>query len=219
MVIRLWFLAGEPAQAVRVARTTGAFADAVVRLDRTHPDEAKIVRLIWAGFLAEAGNYGAAVDAAWHVPEANSLILEWINRGIHLKGAIAARLMVKKIALLPASLEEVLPRVRNILHDTLPGSLRAKLSLGKAILEHADRQDLRGLSGFVLRELLKDLHAVQFNPGFEAVVRSLKGITLDRLLVEDLPSHELPIPETGSKGFDLETVEVGSLHIIFCKKF
>ncbi len=212
MVIRLWFLAGEPAQAVRVARRTGAFADAIVRLERTHPAEAAKLRLIWAGVLADAGNYGAAVDAAWHIPEARRLLLEWCERGIRLEGAIAARLIIKKIALEPSSLEDILPKIREILHDTLPGNLRAKLSLGKAILEHADRQDLRALSGFVLRELLKDLHAVPFNPGFESVVRGLKGTTPDRMLVEDLPSHAFAIPATGPKGgldFRRDAADVG----------
>jgi hypothetical protein len=199
MVIRLWFLAGEPAQAMRVARTTGAFADAVSRLERTHPDEAKKMRVLWGSFLAEAGNYGGAVDAAWPVAEARRLLLEWIERGIRLEGPIAARLIVKKIALEPEALEALLPKIGEILHDTLPGSLRAKLSLGKAILEHEDRQDLRALSGFVLRHLIKDLHAVPFNPGFGSVVQGLKKATSDRLLVEDLPSHAFPIAAAGPK--------------------
>jgi hypothetical protein len=217
MVIRLWFLAGEPAQAVLVARKTGEFADAVVRLERTHPDEAQKLRIIWAGFLAKAGNYGAAVDAAWRVPEASALILEWINRGIHLEGAIAARLMVKKIAMFPSSREEVLPKIREILRETLPGSLRAKLSLGKAILEHGDQQDLIGLSGFVLRELLKELRAVPFNPGFESVVAGLKRITRDRMLLEDLPSKKFPIPAAGPEGFIMlrrDAADVG-LHRLY----
>jgi len=130
----------------------------------------------------------------------HALISEWIDRGIRLEGAIAARLMVKKILLAPGSLEGGLPRIREVVHDRLPGGMRAKLSLGKAILEHADRQDLRAMSGFVLRELLKDLHAIPFNPGFESVVKELKATTLDRLLVEDLPSQKLPVPATDSKG-------------------
>ena len=217
MVIRLWFLAGEPAEAVRVARTTGAFADAVGRLERTHPDEAKKMRVLWAGYLAEAGNYGAAVDAAWPVPEARRLLLEWIERGIRLEGAIAARLMVKRIALEPEALEGLLPKIGEILHDTLPGGLRAKLSLGKALLEHEGREDLRALSGFVLRNLLKDLHAEPFNPGFGSVVQGLKRATGDRLLVEDLPSHAFPVPAAGPKGsltFGRDASDVG-LHRLY----
>ncbi len=217
MVIRLWFLAGEPAEAVRVARTTGAFADAVGRLERSHPDEAKKMRVLWAGYLAEAGNYGAAVDAAWPVPEARRLLLEWIERGIRLEGAIAARLMVKRIALEPEALEGLLPKIGEILHDTLPGGLRAKLSLGKALLEHEGREDLRALSGFVLRNLLKDLHAEPFNPGFGSVVQGLKKATGDRLLVEDLPSHAFPVPAAGPRGgltFGRDASDVG-LHRLY----
>ena len=217
MVVRLWFLAGEPSEAIRVARATGAFADAVSRLERTHKEEAKKLRIIWAAFLAEAGNYGAAVDAAWTVPEARNLIPEWIERGIRLEGAIAARLMVKKIVLAPGSLEGVLPKIREVVHDELPEGMRAKLSLGKAILEHKDREDLRAISGFVLRELLKDLHSIPFNPGFEAVVKGLKKITPDRLLVEDFPRERFPTPETASKEcviFRRDAADVG-LHRLY----
>src|SRR5262249_26377745 len=55
LVIRQWFLAGERGHAVRVARKTGAFADAVVRLERTHEHEARALRLVWADALASAG--------------------------------------------------------------------------------------------------------------------------------------------------------------------
>ena len=65
LVVRQWFLAGDRERALRIARRTGAFADAVTRLERSRqPEQARELRRLWAHGLAEAGDYAAAVDAA-----------------------------------------------------------------------------------------------------------------------------------------------------------
>ncbi|MFP2900718.1 bpX6 domain-containing protein [Corallococcus sp. 4LFB] len=70
LVVRQWFLAKDVARAVSIARRSGVFADAVLRLEKTHPAEAQALRLLWAESLAEAGDWARAVDAVWPVSAA-----------------------------------------------------------------------------------------------------------------------------------------------------
>ncbi len=100
-VIRLWFLAGEPARAIRVARRTGAFADAIERLERKEPELAKSLRLLWADRLAGAGDYAAAVDVVLPLPQAHRLARAWIDRAIDLGGPTACRMLPLKLELWP----------------------------------------------------------------------------------------------------------------------
>jgi hypothetical protein len=76
LVIRQWFLAGDRARALRIARRTGAYADAVARLERSHAKEARAFRILWADALASSGAYAAAVDVIWPVEDARRVAAE-----------------------------------------------------------------------------------------------------------------------------------------------
>jgi hypothetical protein len=101
LVIRLWFLAGQPARAILVARRTGAYADAILRLERNRPELAQSLRVMWGHRLATAGDYAAAVDAVWSVERARGLAAEWVERAIALGGPTGSRMLAKKLALWP----------------------------------------------------------------------------------------------------------------------
>jgi len=59
-------LAGNRERALRIARRSGVFAEAVTRLERSRqPEHAHELRRLWAQGLAAAGDYAAAVDAIW----------------------------------------------------------------------------------------------------------------------------------------------------------
>ncbi len=89
LLVRQWFLAGDRERAFWIARRTGAFADAVTRLERTrNQEEAEALRLLWAAGLAEAGDYSAAVDTIWPIPEARHMAQEWMDRAIEQGGTL-----------------------------------------------------------------------------------------------------------------------------------
>jgi len=100
LVIRLWFLAGRADRAVLVARRTRAFADAVSRLEARHSEHAMHMRILWADWLADSGDYAAAVDAIWPSEAARHLAVAWIDRAIAFGGATGARMLVRKLELL-----------------------------------------------------------------------------------------------------------------------
>jgi hypothetical protein len=98
--VRLWFLAEDLARAIAVARRHAAFADAITRLERSgHDALAQKLRLQWGDDLAAAGWFPAAVDAVWGIESARALAQRWLELGIAQGGPSAARLRVKKLAL------------------------------------------------------------------------------------------------------------------------
>lgn len=117
LVVRQWFLAREAGRAVRLARRHGAFADAVARLEQTHPDAARALRLMWADSLAEAGAYPAAVDVVWPVEQARPLALGWLDRAIAVGGASGARMLVRKAKVAPQRFAEVQAQVLALFED------------------------------------------------------------------------------------------------------
>jgi hypothetical protein len=117
LVIRQWFLAGERDRAVAIARRTGAFADAVVRLESSHREQAMVLRLLWANALARGGLYAAAVDAAWPVEAGRNLALAWLDRAIEIGGATGGRMLARKARLRPEEFADIRERALALLAD------------------------------------------------------------------------------------------------------
>lgn len=135
LVIRLWFLAGDPVRAVRAARRSGAFADAIGRLERTHPELAARLRLLWGERLAAAGEFAAAVDAVWPVPEARALASRWLDLAIAWGGPTAARLLPRRLAIAgddAAQLEPVRAAVLAFVNDDGDDAPALRHALGVA---------------------------------------------------------------------------------------
>jgi MoxR-vWA-beta-propeller ternary system domain bpX6 len=118
LVIRQWFLAGERERAIRIAQRTGAFADAVIRLEASSKEEAKQLRLLWANTLASGGLYAAAVDAVWPIEDARNLALAWIGRAIEAGGPSGARMLARKVRLAPQEFPDLLGRSLKLLEET-----------------------------------------------------------------------------------------------------
>ncbi len=108
LVVRQWFLAGDRQRGLRIAHRTGAFADAVSRLERSRETEqAAELRRLWARELAEAGDYAAAVDTIWPLPEERPRALEWMDLAIDQGGAPAGRMLARKATLTTDPFDEV----------------------------------------------------------------------------------------------------------------
>ncbi|WP_164012696.1 bpX6 domain-containing protein [Pyxidicoccus trucidator] len=117
LVVRQLFLAKDVARAMAVARRSGAFADAVLRLERTHPREARALRLLWGDALADSGDWARAVQAVWPLSEARELARGWVERGVACGGASGARLLALWVTAFPDGLPAAEARVRELLED------------------------------------------------------------------------------------------------------
>jgi hypothetical protein len=96
LVVRQWCLAGDVPRAVRIARRTGAFADAVRRLEQQDRGAADRLRFLWATTLAESGDHEAAVRAGWTLQglHEDGTIDRWIDRVVDEGGPPGARMLI-----------------------------------------------------------------------------------------------------------------------------
>jgi hypothetical protein len=171
LVIRQWFLAGDRARAVRIARRTGAFADAITRLEPSHHEHAVALRMLWADKLAEAGAYAAAVDVVWPVEAARPLARAWIDRGIELSGPTGARLLARKARVAPEEMASIVALSRALLREGGAEARRVHLAFANALLFQEPTPEIRVLARACARALLPQLDV-------------LKGGTLIKRLLE-----------------------------------
>ena len=185
IVVRQWFLAGDRARAVRLARRHGTFAEAVARLERSHEEEASALRLLWANTLAQAGAYAAAVDAALPVPAARALCIEWLDRAIAVGGTTSARMLVRKVRLVPGEFASVRDRIIALLEgDVAPSLLHA---IGSELLVGPPSNETRVLSKVIARELLaRSSDARDAAPEARRLMRDLVDASGDAVLRADV---------------------------------
>ena len=162
LVIRQWMLAGQVDRAVAIARRTGAFHDAVVRLGASHEHEVRRLRVLWANTLAHHGDYTTAVDVLWPVEDARGLAARWIQLGMDLGGEGAARMLVYWAWLAPESGDDALARARALLADASPEHATERMALAEELLQRKHRvartvpEPLRGMASAACRAMARD---------------------------------------------------------------
>ena len=197
LVVRLWYLAGDRKRAVTIARKEGVFADVIVRLERSgKTTEANEVRLLWADLLASGGDFAAAVDAVSSVPEGQSLAKGWIDRGIEQGGPVGARLLVRKLSLMPEAFDDVRDRAVALLENDDPEGRGTRHTFAMALRARDPTPGVRTLARVALRAALRDSTTVgpRMSP---AEYRDLVKLTDDGALRADAPPPPLPLPPRG----------------------
>lgn len=197
LVVRQWLLAKEVSRAVAIARRTGAFADAVLRLERTHPKEARTLRLLWAEVLAEAGHYARAVEVAWPLVEARPLALRWMEWGVEAGGVSGAVLLARLVVAFPERYEQVRSWVEALLEPEGPEAASVRLALAEALGQDLERGPPQAQAQALLRPVLRALvadravgHLAQSSTELERLAR----LTGDLALRADLPRLPAPPP-------------------------
>lgn len=192
LVVRQWFLAGDRERAFWIARRTGAFSDAVTRLERTRDqDEAEALRLLWAAGLAEAGDYAAAVDTIWPIPEARRMAMEWMDLAVEQGGAPAGRMLARKVTLAPEQFEDVRDRVQGILESWRAEGASTRLSFAETLCQGPKTPAAQTLARAAVRAIARDSgrFGARMSP---ARFRQLVAFAEDGALRADAPSLPLP---------------------------
>ncbi|MFP2932586.1 hypothetical protein ACLESO_47055, partial [Pyxidicoccus sp. 3LG] len=185
LVVRQWFLAKDVARATAIARRSGAFSDAVLRLERTHPEEARVLRLLWGETLAESGDFVRAVQAVWPLSNARELARAWIQRGVECGGAAGARLLALWATGFADGLESAGKRVRELLDEDGPQAAANRLSFHLALLGEQDSPRRTALVTPTARALLRDrAGGISYPSSF---ITRLLGHAPDGTLRTDLP--------------------------------
>ncbi len=193
LLVRQWFLAGDRERAFWIARRTGAFSDAVTRLERTrNQEEAESLRLLWAAGLAEAGDYSAAVDAIWPIPEARHMALEWMDRAIEQGGTSAGRMLARKVTLVPDQFEDVRDRVQGILESWRAEGASQRLAFAESLAQGPKTPAAQTLARAAVRAVARDSgrFGARMSP---ARFRQLVAFADDGALKADAPA--LPLPD------------------------
>lgn len=98
-IVRLWWLAKDRRRAIAVARRHGAFAAALVRLDKVDPQAANELRVEWMADLERRGDLLGAVEVAWPTPSLHALLINILARGERLGGPSGGALRAYALAL------------------------------------------------------------------------------------------------------------------------
>jgi len=134
LVVRQWFLAGDRRRGLRIARRTNTFADAVTRLERSQRTrESAELRRLWAQELAEAGDYAAAVDVLWPLPEERHQALEWMDLAIGQGGAPAGRMLARKVALTAEPFDQLRAAALTLLESWRAEGVTARLAFADEV--------------------------------------------------------------------------------------
>lgn len=155
LVIRQWVLAKDLARAVSLAQRTGAFAEAVLQLQRTHPVAADALRLAWAESLAKRGAYAGAVEVAWQLPNSRDHVKRWLGHAIAVGGPVGARMLIRQVWLFPETFAEVCQHQRELLRSPDTSRL-TRHALAEELLQLPPRPELAILARPLLRRLLQD---------------------------------------------------------------
>lgn len=160
LVVRAWWLAGDRPRAIALAKLHGAFADAVLRLERDpkQKSEALSLRLLWANELAEAGRFGAAIEALGAAPEGAALARRWLRLGLE-RDSSNTKLLACALQLEPAAWQEWQPMLQALWRSGEEGAAanRARFArelvktpatqADKPVLQIAARASIRALVG------------------------------------------------------------------------
>lgn len=190
LVIRQWFVADDKERALLLARRTNAFADALVWLERKDKKQAEIWRLLWSAALADAGDYATAVDVIWSVRSGRDLAIDWMNKAIETGGTTGARMLARKVSLLPQTFDEVKDQALALLEDESMEQAAARLSFADTLSMGTRTPQTRTLARAAVRAVLRDATQAK-----EVITphkyRELIDFTADNALRSDAPA--LPV--------------------------
>jgi hypothetical protein len=191
LVVRQWLLAKELRRAVSIARRSGAFPDAVLRLERTHPSEARTLRLLWAESLAEAGDYLRAVVVVWPLEEARPLARSWLEHGVAAGGVGGARALARLVAAFPEAFQEARAPALELLDDESHARAAERLAFAELLAAEPGSDPQAALAGRAVRALLRDRASGHSRIDVRLLTRLLRA-SGDGTLRADLPPVSEP---------------------------
>jgi hypothetical protein len=156
LVVRQWFVAGNIERAVGIARRTQAFADAVLRLERTNKEQAENLRVVWAASLAEGGNYAGAVDVIWPIEAHRRTARKWMDKAIEVGGPVTGRMLARKLTIAPDDFENIRRRALTFLEDESYELQETRASFAEALTNGENTREARTLARVAARAILRD---------------------------------------------------------------
>ena len=193
LVVRLWWLAGDRARAVSIARRHRTFAQVIERLHAVDPAQARELRLEWVDTLERAGDLLGAVTAGWPDVHVRPLLGNVVRRGADSGGPVGAALQAYRLALRPT--DEDLAETRSLLAGFGPDDAAALRAFVLALVDAIPEQPVdRELASLTLRAMTR----IRREADDRAYLKAHRAIRdrADPLLRADLPAtgaHHRPV--------------------------
>lgn len=201
IAVRLWILAGDAPRAIRIARLHGAFAEAVLLLERKQHPEAAMLRSLWAEYLFERGDLIEAAEAIWPIEKYRDLALTWLLQVEQAGRTLGARALVRKLALMPDSLAASVPAISALLESQADDGAQLRASLATELIALDAHSAATGrLAGEVLRYVIPERDA-GLNQLDKRMLNKLLTCADAALLKSDLPPLDfgkalvVPVPQ------------------------
>ena len=186
IIVRQWFVAGEKGRAAQVARKTGAFQGAVLRLEKSRHPAASGLRKLWAQSLADAGNVAVAVDVIWPLESERSTAVEWMSRAAAMGGRPGARSLARLMSVAQRGYREFWPQVLELLHSDSVEEASARTEFAETLRKEPKSPQTQTLARVAARAILRDagqgLHSLGPIP-----LRQLIDYSGDGALRADIP--------------------------------
>lgn len=193
-IVRLLLLAGDWERAVQAARRDGEFASAIAALEKDKPELAIKLRLAWGESLAERGQWLAAMDAVWPVPEARDLAFHWLQMAEAAGETLSARALVRRAERWPDTLERYGERLLALANPERDAD--ARRAMAEALLEaSAHNTATRAVASAILPALIAD-RADSRHDLSKARLNRLLQIADDPWLNADAPGLSVPALKT-----------------------
>ncbi len=187
LIVRQWFLAGDRARAVEIARRTGAFSDAVARLERSGDREnAEGLRCAWGEALARAGNYALAASVVIDVEAARGDALQWLDAAWSAGGLMQAHAAALKLSLSEDPTERERASIREMLEADDPDASSIRREMAMAMLARAGSPWTRVIARPLARALVRDA-AINGSDETRDTMTRLVALSTDTALHSDLP--------------------------------
>jgi hypothetical protein len=189
IVIRQWFVAGERQRAIRIARKTGAFHGAVLRLEKSHHPSAPDLRKLWAQSLAEAGNFALATDALWPLENERIHAVDWMRLAVDAGGKPGARALARLVGEARIDFPEWKSRASTLLEDDSPESASSRLEFAETLRKQSKCPETQTLARLAARAMLRD--AGRGLPPLAPIpLRQLADFSGDGALRADIPTRQ-----------------------------
>jgi hypothetical protein len=214
LVVRQWFIAGDIKRAVEIARRTQAFADAVLRLERKDKEQAEQLRLVWAASLAAGGNYAGAVDVIWPMKAHRLTARKWMDKAIEVGGSVAARMLARKLTIVPEDFDDIRRRVLTFLEDESFEQQETRASFVEALCFGEKTSEAQTLARVAARAVLRDAGQNISTVTSKRFTR-LMNLTGDGPLRTDVPPfpvyHDQPV--SSSLSVECAAADCGSMPV------
>lgn len=193
-IVRLLLLAGDWERAVQAARRDGEFASAIAALEKDKPELAIKLRLAWGESLAERGQWLAAMDAVWPVPQARDLAFHWLQMAEAAGETLSARALVRRAERWPDTLERYGERLLALANPERDAD--ARRAMAEALLEaSAHNTATRAVASAILPALIAD-RADSRHDLSKARLNRLLQLADDPWLNADAPGLSVPALKT-----------------------